>query len=154
MVNFNIKNIKILNFCKPEFNYAYPTFSKDGLTMILSSDESGVFNLYKYSRFHTLDDWKLNRSLDEINSIDFDIFPQLINDSLLVFSSYGKEQTSYFNLYSSKLNDNGKWEEPIYLENLNSDHDDYGITYLDSNSGYLCSKRNGQPDIFYFEKEN
>lgn len=150
--DLKLKNIVRLKICNINFNYCHPTFSRDGLTMILSSDENGELNLFKYTRSNIDSNWGLVRSLDEINTNDFDSFPNLINDSLLVFSSYGKEQTSSLNLYLSELNETGKWEEPKFMEYLSSEYDDFGITFINQESGYLSSKRDGQDNIFYFEK--
>ncbi len=160
--NFKLKNVELLKICKPNFSYCHPTFSKDGLKMILSSgeiselnsDERTDFNLYEYVRATIYDDWKLVRNLEEINTSSFDYFPRLMSDSLLIFSSYGKEITKDLNLYSSKLNKEGIWEEATLLEHLNSEFDDFGITFINEESGYFSSDRNGQDNIFYFEKEN
>lgn len=91
--------------------------------------------------------------MNEINPKLFASYPKLVNDSTLIFSSYGEELTEDLNLYESNFNYETKiWGIPRYMDELNSNYDDLGITFINSESGYFSSKRTGQDKLYYFEK--
>ena len=94
-------------------------------------------------------DWANNYGSDG-NEMAFAI-EQTSDDGYVIAGT--QENGSDFDLWVSKLNENGKWEAPTFMEFLNSKCDDFGITFLNQESGYLSSKRNGHDNIFYFEQE-
>ena len=164
------------------YNYLYPAISSDGLTLYFTSDMPGGFgeyDLWKVSRKSTADDFGRPVNLTSIvNTPGKEIMPVLRNDSLLYFSSDGHPGIGGQDLFSTRLNPNGKWSTPTNLGvPLNSSYDEMSIVFYpdrpNSNvveRGYFSSNRpfadplnrhlanqakNQTPpindDIFYFE---
>jgi len=152
--NLELINIEMLNICDPNFDYLHPTVSANGLKMILSSNQgiSNAYQLYLYERTDLESDWNLTRSIEEINFSKFISYPNLVSDSLLIYSAR-EENSKHFDIFSSRLNSQGKWGEPINLQNLNSEFDELGLIQIGERNGYFTSNRDGYDQIFYFEKK-
>lgn len=164
------------------YNYLYPAISSDGLTLYFTSDMPGGFgeyDLWKVARKSTADDFGRPVNLTSIvNTPGKEIMPVLRNDSLLYFSSDGHPGIGGQDLFSTRLNPNGKWSTPTNLGvPINSSYDEMSIIFYPDrpNSsiverGYFSSNRpfadphnrhlanqakNQTPpindDIFYFE---
>ena len=164
------------------YNYLYPAISSDGLTLYFTSDMPGGFgeyDLWRATRKSTADDFGRPVNLTSIvNTPGREIMPVLRNDSLLYFSSDGHPGIGGQDLFSTRLNPNGKWSTPVNLGvPINSSYDEMSIIFYPEqpNShiverGYFSSNRpfadphnrhlanqakNQTPpindDIFYFE---
>lgn len=147
-----------LSFNSDEFNCAQPSISADGNVLYFSSDKPGGYgekDLYKsikgVSRLWS-DPINLGR---DVNSPGNDVFPVISGDSLLVFSSDGKEGLGGLDLYRAEIIKNTpkniEWIEMPF----NSPGDDFNLVYgKNKNEGYYCSNRIGgfgSDDIYTFQ---
>ena len=135
------------------YTFLYPAISSDGLTLYFSSDMPGGFgeyDLWRATRKSTADDFGRPVNLSSIiNTPGKEIMPVLRNDSLLYFSSDGLPGVGGQDLFSAKLNPNGKWSTPENLGiPINSSYDEMSIVfYPEANKnnilerGYFSSNR-------------
>jgi outer membrane protein OmpA-like peptidoglycan-associated protein len=145
-------------FNTDQYSNGHPTVFSDQKTMIFVSDKpegQGGSDLYKT----VFEDgkWSAPENLgDQINSIGNDVFPHLVNDSLLYFASDGHMGYGGLDLFVSTLVD-GKWSVPVNLKApINSSYDDFSIAVSkDLASGFFSSDRpggQGSDDIYAFRK--
>ena len=135
------------------FNYLYPAISSDGLTLYFTSDMPGGFggyDLWRATRKSTADDFGRPVNLTSIiNTPGREVMPVLRNDSLLYFSSDGHPGIGGQDLFSARLNPNGKWSTPTNMGvPINSSYDEMSIVFYpdpESSSvverGYFSSNR-------------
>ena len=164
------------------YNYLYPAISSDGLTLYFTSDMPGGFggyDLWRSTRKSTADDFGKPVNLTSIvNTPGREVMPVLRTDSLLYFSSDGHPGIGGQDLFSTRLNPNGKWSSPVNLGvPINSSYDEMSIIFYPQQPrsnvverGYFSSNRpfedplnrhlanqakNQTPpindDLFYFE---
>jgi len=164
------------------YNFLYPAISSDGLTIYFTSDMPGGFggyDLWRATRKSTADDFGRPVNLTSIvNTPGREIMPVLRTDSLLYFSSDGHPGIGGQDLFSTRLNPNGKWSTPVNLGvPINSSYDEMSIIFYPQaprsnivERGYFSSNRpfadplnrhlanqtkNQTPpindDLFYFE---
>lgn len=123
---------------------AHPTVSKDGLTLIFSSNReggSGGIDLW-ITRKQTDGKWSQPLNLGEsINSTGNEITPFLIGDSLY-FSSDGWGGKGGYELFLSVKNA-GVWQAPVPLSELNTEADETDFTLLDNQTALFGSNRTG-----------
>ncbi len=123
---------------------AHPTVSKDGLTLIFSSNReggSGGIDLW-ITRKQNDGKWSQPLNLGEsINSTGNEITPFLIGDSLY-FSSDGWGGKGGYELFLSVKNA-GVWQAPVPLSELNTEADETDFTLLDSQTALFGSNRTG-----------
>ncbi|MEL6718099.1 MAG: hypothetical protein AAFO82_01385, partial [Bacteroidota bacterium] len=145
-----------LNFCYERYNYLHPTLSRDGLTMIFSSDEQGTYQLYITYRDDLDSEWRAPMSFESVNQHfeeGYIVFPTLVNDNLLIFSVRSPEGSSDLDIYKTEKKD-GVWGTPKNWEALNSQYDDFGVEMINETSGYFTSNRDFEKDkIYYFKIE-
>ncbi len=135
--------------------YGHPTVNSTEDYMIVASPRNGGKggkDLY-YSEF--LDGrWTKPINLsDVLNTQGDEVFPFLLNDSVLYFSSNGHLGMGGLDIFRSEKKD-GEWQKP---ENLrypyNSVADDFGIVIREGREeGFFTSNRKGsrKDDIYYF----
>lgn len=135
------------------YTFLYPAISSDGLTLYFSSNMPGGFgeyDLWKATRKSTADDFGRPVNLtSSINTPGKEIMPVLRNDSLMYFSSDGHPGVGGQDLFSTKLNPNGRWSVPQNLGiPINSSYDEMSIVFYPDNSqsntlerGYFSSNR-------------
>ncbi len=116
------------------YSYLYPAISSDGLTLYFSSDMPGGFgeyDLWRATRKSTADDFSRPVNLTSIiNTPGREVMPVLRNDSLLYFSSDGHPGVGGQDLFSARLNPNGKWTTPENLGiPINSSYDEMSIIF-------------------------
>ncbi len=149
---------KDFTYNSDKFSNGHPTVYSDQKTMIFVSDRPGGLggsDLYK-SVFDG-GSWSTPENLgDQVNSFGNEVFPHLVNDTLLYFASDGLPGYGGLDLYVSKMVE-GKWSAPQNLKApINSSYDDFGIAVSkDLTSGFFSSDRpNGQgsDDIYAFRK--
>ncbi len=143
-------------FNSNEYSVGHPTLSADGSTMIFASDMPwGYGGTDLYITKNISGTWTKPVNLGkEINTSANDMFPFLLNDSVLYFSSEGNIGLGGLDIFRSELKD-GNW---TMAENLgypiNTSKDDFGlICEEDENSGYFSTNRlNDKDKIFSFKK--
>ncbi len=135
-------------------SYAHPSLSKDGKTLVFSSDLKGSKDLY-VSYFEN-GQWKSPERLSsEVNSPKDEVFPFLKDDSTLFFASNGFQGLGGLDLYVSHKTSKG-WSDAQNLRRpINSNRDDFSIVFFDEQTGYFASDRKqglGKDDIYRFQQ--
>jgi outer membrane protein OmpA-like peptidoglycan-associated protein len=156
-----IKQGKKLDF-KPFFlnskNYsvAHPTLTKDGDKIYFSSDMPGGFggaDLYVCEMEN--EKWGEPQNLGEIiNTSEDEVFPYILNDSVLFFSSKGHMGYGGLDIFKTELH-HSEWGEPVNLKHpVNSSYDDFSIVLNSTmDGGFFSSTRpegKGSDDIYAF----
>lgn len=122
-----------------------PAFSSDGRTMYFVSGAPGGIggtDIYKSQMSGGI--WGAPENLGNVvNSVADELFPFLLHDSLLYFSSGGHGGNGGLDLFLVNLNAPGN--RPMNLgANVNSPQDDYALTFSKNGlTGYFCSNRAG-----------
>lgn len=140
-------------FSNIEHNFTTPFISKDGSKLYFSSDRPGGFGGYDLYVSERQDDnsWGEPKNLGAyINSAFNDVYPFVYDNKLYFSSKRNNESPSDF-YYS--INTNGSWEKREELTDLNSEFDDFGISFETATTGYFSSNR-GENQVedktFYF----
>lgn len=137
-------------------SFGHPSVSPDGKYLYFSSDMPG---------FGGKDLWRIDLkeragSLEnlgeQINTPGDDVFPYVVSDSILIFSSNGHPGMGGLDLFRATLQPDGNWIVSNMGAPLNSDADDFGMTYNPhkANTGYFSSNRGdgrGYDHLFSFE---
>lgn len=159
--DLNLSNPKVqpVNINVENFSVCHPTLSKDGQKMIFSSNQPGGHGkMDLYTAYLDNGHWISITNLGpNINSEYNEVFPNFINDSLLVFASNRPGGMGGLDMYVSKLK-NGEWSKPEILPApFNTSYDDLGLILRDNlKSGYFASNRQGgkgNDDIYRFESQ-
>jgi outer membrane protein OmpA-like peptidoglycan-associated protein/tetratricopeptide (TPR) repeat protein len=143
-------------FESERFKYAiaYPTLSYDGKFIIFSSDAPGGFggwDLYK-AEFTDNGFDNIQNLGEKINSAGDELYPYLLNDSILFFATDGQGGLGGFDIYSKNLNSRNDFARNMGYP-INSQGDDIGIYFDSGLSGYFTSNREGgkgNADIYKF----
>lgn len=136
--------------------YGHPAVSPDGTYLYFTSDMPGGYG--------GKDIWRINLkersgSLEnlgpQINTPGDEMFPYLRTDSLLYFSSDGHPGFGGLDIFKARLNITGdRWSVDNVGIPLNSQADDFGITFGQGESGFFSSNRGdarGYDHIYSFE---
>ncbi len=134
----------------------HPAVSPDGRYLYFTSDMPGGFG--------GLDIWRINLqdrvgSLEnmgpQINTAGNESFPYSRSDSLLYFSSDGHPGYGGLDLFRARLNSTGDyWNVENMGQPMNSQGDDFGITFGPGETGFFSSNRGdarGYDHIYSFE---
>ncbi|MDE6422076.1 MAG: OmpA family protein, partial [Muribaculaceae bacterium] len=134
----------------------HPAVSPDGRYLYFTSDMPGGFG--------GLDIWRINLqdrvgSLEnmgpQINTAGNESFPYSRSDSLLYFSSDGHPGYGGLDLFRARLNSTGDyWNVENMGQPMNSQGDDFGITFGPAETGFFSSNRGdarGYDHIYSFE---
>ena len=150
-------SVEQLNLEIEHYSICHPTLSKDGNTIVFSSDKpGGKGKMDLYMAYFDGSDWKSVVNLGaQINTASNEVFPFLLNDTLLIFSSERVGGLGGLDLYVSVL-ENGSWTQAQLLPKpLNTAFDDLGMIVRENGkSGYFSSNRlggKGGDDIYRFE---
>ncbi len=150
-------DVKPVNINVANYSVCHPALSEDGKTMVFSSNKpNGNGGMDLYFAYFDGEEWTgiINAGVD-INSNKNEVFPFILNDSILIYASDRPQGMGGLDLYVSNLK-NGVWQKPEALpEPFNSQFDDLGmIVRENSKSGYFTSNRpggKGKDDIYRFE---
>lgn len=136
-------------------SYGHPAVSPDGQWLYFSSDMPGGSG--------GLDIWRVNlkervgslENLGEwINTAGNESFPYVRTDSLLYFASDGHPGYGGLDLFCARLTKSGGWQVTNMGRPVNSQGDDFGITFTKGESGFFSSNRGdgrGYDHIYSFE---
>jgi len=148
-INLNVANHSV----------CHPTLTADGRTMVFASNQpGGVGKMDLYIAYFDGTNWTSVMPVGKkINTINNEVFPTILNDSILVFASDRPGGLGGLDLWASKLK-NGDWSVPELLPApLNSSYDDLGLVVrTNGRSGYFASNRLGgigKDDIYSFSSE-
>ncbi|MCS6978691.1 MAG: OmpA family protein [Flavobacteriales bacterium] len=147
-----------LPFCSEEYNCAHPAITPDGNILYFSSDKSGGVggkDLYRAIRSKS-GSWSDMMNLGpQINTPGDEVFPTVSGDSLLFFSSDGREGVGNLDIFKVVIR-NGVPQKPQLMElPFNSSADDFGLVISPTSKyqGFYCSNRLGgfgMDDIYSF----
>lgn len=144
----------------PEYMYGHPTLSDDGKVLIFSSNVPGGQGGHDLYMSKKLGPGKWSDPVNlgpKVNTMGDEMFPYLLDDKTLYFSSNGHPGFGALDVFVS-INKKDRWRNPEnLLPPINSGGDDFGICYDKSNtelnSGYFSSNRKNTSgdDIFRFD---
>lgn len=138
-------------------SYAHPAVSPDGNYLYFASDMPGTGGK---------DIWRINLkersgSLEnlgtDINTPGDEMFPYMLTDSIMYFSSDGHPGLGALDIFCATLQPSGRWTVTNMGSPINSEADDFGMTFLpgaDHPQGYMSSNRGdgrGYDHIYTFE---
>lgn len=138
--------------------FAHPAVSPDGTYLYFVSDMPGGFG--------GKDIWRINlksprESLEnlggEINTAADEVFPTVRDDSTIYFASNGHPGFGGLDIFKAVKRENNRkqiWHVYNMGQPINSNADDFGITFGKGESGYFSSNRRdsrGFDNIYYFE---
>ncbi len=138
---------------------AHPSLTEDELTMFFVSNLYGGLggkDIWKVTRAGMNDPWGEPDNLgDVVNTTGNEMFPYVKNDSLFYFSSDGHIGMGGLDIFKATLTPEGNWVVENMKYPLNSEGDDFGITFQRENEqGYFTSSRSeggrGGDDIYSF----
>jgi outer membrane protein OmpA-like peptidoglycan-associated protein len=152
------KASKKLKFCSSEYNYMHPAVSPDGTWMVFVSDKKGVGGTDLWMVERKGEKWGRPQLLSEvINTATHEGFPFIDEEGKLFFCSKGHVGYGGFDVFVTRKNADGTWQQPINLGRpINSASDDISIA-LDGEKrrGLFTSNRiGGDDDIFLFKAVN
>jgi len=125
-----------------DFN-SHPTANADGTILIFASDRAGGFGGTDLWIMQKLGDntWSEPENIGEnINTPGNEITPYLVKNDTLYFSSDGMGGKGGFEILMS-FKDQGVWQPPIPLADINSEGNDSDFIILSDNKGIFCSDR-------------
>lgn len=138
-------------------SYAHPAVSPDGNYLYFASDMPGTGGK---------DIWRINLkersgSLEnlgtDINTPGDEMFPYMLTDSIMYFSSDGHPGLGGLDIFCATLQPSGRWTVTNMGSPINSEADDFGMTFLpgaDHPQGYMSSNRGdgrGYDHIYTFD---
>lgn len=136
--------------------FGHPAVSPDGRFLYFASDMPGGFGGKDIWRVNLKDRvGSLENLGPQINTAADEVFPYMRTDSVMYFASDGHPGFGGLDLFKARLNSTGdRWS----IENLgtpvNSQADDFGITFGPGESGFFSSNRGdgrGYDHIYSFE---
>ena len=147
-------NIRAFEHNDPSYKVAHPSLSSDGQTLYFSSDMPGGYGKSDiYVSRLVRSRWTKPENLGpEINTAGSELYPFILSDEVLYFSSDRAGSKGGLDIFTSAYL-TGKWTTPSPLEApINSNADDFGfISNNTASSGYFSSNRNSVDDIYSFE---
>lgn len=146
--------LKELPFNTSDYSVGHPAISDDGSILVFASNKAngvGKMDLYE-SRFIN-HDWTTPKLLDStINTPGNEVFPYF-HDDYLYFSSDGHPGYGGLDLYRVNYKNREKLEN--LRAPLNSNADDFSVSYKNNLTGYFSSNRlggTGGDDIYFFRE--
>ncbi len=121
---------------------AHPAASPDGAWLYFASDMPGGYG--------GKDIWRINLRKPGsqpcnlgpmVNTPADEMFPYLLTDSVMFFSSNGWPGFGGLDIFRAQLNESGTWSVANMGSPINSAADDYGITYGIGENGFFTSNR-------------
>lgn len=137
--------------------FGHPAVSPDGTYLYFSSDMPGGYGGKDLWRINLKDRvGSLENLGEQINTPGDEMFPYVRTDSLLYFASDGHPGFGGLDLFTARLNSTGdRWSIENMGLPMNSQGDDFGITFGEGESGFFSSNRGdarGYDHIFSFVK--
>lgn len=137
--------------------FGHPAVSPDGRYLYFSSDMPGGYGGKDIWRININDRvGSLENMGEQINTPGDEMFPYVRTDSLLYFASDGHPGFGGLDMFTARLNSTGdRWSIENLGLPLNSQGDDFGITFGEGESGFFSSNRGdarGYDHIFSFVK--
>ena len=135
--------------------FGHPAVSPDGEFLYFVSDMPGGYggkDIWRISL--TEKEGTLENLGVQINTPGDEMFPYIRSNGDLYFSSDGHPGMGGLDIFKAKMNDSGFWQIENMKAPINSQADDFGITFGEEESGFFSSNRGdgrGYDNIYSFE---
>lgn len=151
------KQIKL--FADSTISVAHPCLAPSGNQLYFVSDAPGGLGEKDIWRAQKITDleWDTPENLgSEINTPGNEMFPTFGKDGTLYFSSDGHPGLGALDIFKAKQTNENGWEIENMRAPINSENDDFGMTFIGrTNRGYFSSNRKepkGWDKIYRFEE--
>lgn len=152
--------VEELPFNSDEYSVAHPSLSNDEKTLYFASDMPGTLgmsDLFKVAVNGNGTFGKPENLGPEINTEGRETFPYISDDNELYYASDGRPGLGGLDVYVSKINKDGSFEEVQNLgEPINSKQDDFAFIIDSKNrNGFFSSNRDnghGLDDVYRFRE--
>jgi outer membrane protein OmpA-like peptidoglycan-associated protein len=131
-----------------------PWLSPDGQQLYFASNRSGGQGGIDLWRSHRTPggDWSIPENLKGINSKGDERSPRFDSNGNFYFASTNGSLGG-LDIFSCAIMRDGHFAPPVRMASpLNSTSDDFAITFISENSGYISSNRTGVDAIYQFER--
>ena len=157
-INDEWGSIQELPFNSDQYSVAHPALSPDEKTLYFASDMPGTIGLSDIFKVSINTDGTYGKPENlgaEINTEGRETFPFLSNDNELYFATDGRPGLGGLDVFVSKINNDGSYEEVQNLgEPINSKQDDFAFIINSKNrNGFFSSNRengHGLDDVYRF----
>jgi len=146
-----------VNIAEDSVTVAHPAISSDEMTLYFTSDMAGGQggkDIWKVTRTAKGGEWSKPINLgSQINTSGDEEFPYVHPDGTLYFSSNGLLGLGGLDIFKAKPQSDGSWKVENMGYPINSNADDFGITFQkDQEKGFFSSSRTlkGDADVFAF----
>ncbi|MDD6928462.1 MAG: OmpA family protein [Porphyromonas sp.] len=139
---------------------AHPAIDASGRYLYFVSEGAGLGGKDLYRILLSEHGWGKPENLgNEINTPGDELFPTMVGDSTLYFSSNGRVGLGGLDLYKAQMDSLGGWQVTHLGAPMNSPADDYALTFAPkpqsglAEEGYLSSTRGdqrGRPHLYRF----
>ena len=135
--------------------FGHPAVSPDGEFLYFVSDMPGGYggkDIWRISL--TEKEGTLENLGVQINTPGDEMFPYIRSNGDLYFSSDGHPGMGGLDIFKARMNDSGLWQIENMKAPINSQADDFGITFGEEESGFFSSNRGdgrGYDNIYSFE---
>lgn len=133
---------------------AHPAISQDENTLYFISDmPGGVGGKDIWVVKRGSEGWGEPENVENLNTVDDEMFPFLHPDGTLYFSSNGRIGMGGLDIYKASYEGGGSWTVENMKAPINSSADDFGIVFEnDMERGYFSSTRKGRgnDEIYMF----
>ncbi len=135
--------------------FGHPAVSPDGEYLYFASDMPGGYGGKDLWRISLTDKKGSLENLGvQINTSGNEMFPYIREDGTLYFASDGHPGMGGLDLFKATQNSEGYWNIENLRNPINSQADDFGITFADGEYGFFSSNRGdgrGYDNIYSFE---
>lgn len=153
------KLIKEFPYSSNNYSCGHPFITDDGNKIYFISDMPGGYggtDVYYCSKNED-GKWGVPINLGPVVNSAADEFFPYVKENVLYFASKGHSGFGGFDLFKSVYFKNS-WHKPINLgKGINSEADDFAISFIQDDKGYFSSNRPGgygKDDIYYFSLIN
>ena len=143
-----------IDFFAAEFSFVHPFLNGNGSKLFYATDSpegKGGMDLYMVIRNEDGSCAEPQSLGDNINTSSDELYPTLLTDSILVFSSNRASGFGGLDLYASTMNRDGIWSKPRLLDlPINSTRDDFYMIESPDEQGkyFFTTNRDGNDNIY------